>query len=363
MKRVVTITVLFSLLLLEHSISVAGALESGKVVGRHIHGLARDYQGSPVMINGDPLIYQSGALEELIRVEDSQFLLSVFNHAIGSVYLSPYDAEQKNYIDTMALDLEPVAGLANPMSGLKTDWNTLLVSESNAVDGNKFDLFQNEVKPYFKDKADMVNPYHYGWVSEVVVLGAAGETKVIKNYAVGRVAASHLLLMPDGKTLYLLDSKHSGNLYIFVAQEAKSFASGSLYSVNEVDGALQIKLLATGSALKAKFRLRKASFDGLLDSAHLEAGRCPQGFEKTVSFFGTECLKVRTRAQSYIGLFEPIRMVAFNQFPGLDFKANDMIYHADSNRIAFNTEGKREVSYPLGENSEMQSSFIMEARP
>lgn len=343
--------------------------QGGEVVGRHIFGLARDYQQSPVMIGEDPLIYRSQVSQAshhdfAIQEQDAEqnYTVSLFRHVIGSVYLSERNLKDE-YIDTVALDLEPVSGLTNPVGGTRTPWGSLIFSESVSIDPAAADPFIADVAPFFKGKTDLVNAYHYGWLGEVILLEGGGEAKVIKDYGVGRVAASQIVIMPDAKTLYLLDGEHSGNLYVFVAEQANSLTQGTLYGVVFDGRSVAYHELAQGAALKTKFRLRRATFDTFFDMAQPDNGQCGDGFRYVESIYGPECLKLQKRSESYAGLFEPVRMMAMLPEGSSHRAIQTMKYDAANQSLSLIPADQQKRTFFLKSNPQMQSQFIMEVSP
>jgi len=341
-------------------------LQSGHIVGKHIFGLARDHQLSPLMVGEDPLIYKTEASHYDFALADGIFTVSLFDHSPGSIYLSEKGIKGDDYLNTHALDLEPVSGLARPVGGIKTPWGSLLFSESENIDAAKPGEFISSMAPFFKGKDDLVNPYHYGWPAEVVLLeaqGQAGEAKVIKDYGVGRVSASQILVMPDAKTVYLLDGEHSGNLYVFVAEQASSLTQGTLYGAAFDGRSVTYHKLGQGAALKTKFRLRRASFDTFFDSEPPQNGECPPGYGYSESVYGSECLKVQDRSQAYVGLFEPIRTMALLPKSADQKMIRSIRFDSTNQSLSLVQADQQERTYPLKPHAEMQSQYIMEVSP
>jgi hypothetical protein len=346
--------------------------EGGDVVGRHIFGLARDYQQSPVMVNEDPLIHRSGVSHQDVQVGNRTYTVSLFDQGIGSVYLTEQGAGGEGFVDTHALDLEPVSGLTRPSGIARSPWGSLLFSESALIDAAASETFAPEMAPFFKGKTDMVSPYHYGWPAEIVLLetddesgegGSAVQAKVIKDYGIGRVAASRIIVMPDAKTVYLLDGKHSGILYVFVAEQANSLTQGTLYGVLFDGSRVAYHELGQGAALKTKFRLRRASFETFFEKAQPENGECPTGFEDAESVYGSECLKLEEASRPYVGLFEPIRMMALLPESVTQKMIQTIQYDSASQSLSLVQADQQERTFPLKPHSKMQSQFIMEVSP
>ena len=72
----------------------------GEVVGRNIFGLATDYQGDPLIVDDRPLIYSKSNVNSDLAFEGSDFFVSAFGHAIGSIYVSYKDGSSGSLLDT-----------------------------------------------------------------------------------------------------------------------------------------------------------------------------------------------------------------------------------------------------------------------
>ena len=127
------------LLIIFLSVFSAGALSAaeltpGQVIGRNIFGLATDANHDPLLINEDPLIYDAVSFQQTMRVGSNTFVVSGFNHLLGSLYLTRYTADTKTALDTFALDLPSVEGLSHPTGAILSPWQTLMFSESQVSD-------------------------------------------------------------------------------------------------------------------------------------------------------------------------------------------------------------------------------------
>jgi hypothetical protein len=335
-------------------------LVSGKVVGRHIYGLGRDFQGDPVLLDSNPLIYpQEGRHNEKLQLEDRRFIVSLFAHQMAGVYLSEWDEERAGYVDTSSLNLATVNGITQPVSAFKTPWNTVVFSEQALVDAAQPEEFIQQFKPFFKNKTELVKPYHYGWVSEVILLNKNGQSKIIKNYALGRLSASHVVAMPDDKTYYLFDSEHSGNLYVFIAAEAKSMAKGQLYLVKQAASKVDYLPMGKISALKMKFKLKKATFSKFFKSDKPENQTCKPGYNYIETVYGEECLGLVKKNKKYVGQFEPVRMAALLGGSAFIKKFSDMRYNEQMGKLEFSVAGNTEFSFSFGKNEDLQSNYIL----
>ena len=340
------------------SVLQAADLKGGQVIGRHIFGLVIDYKGDPALVDERPLIYApSGSIQ--LTSSKAAYQVSSIDQVVGALYMTKLSDDNGEPVDTYPLDLEPISGLTHPSPGTKTPWNSVLFSEVNPVDAKKPQAFADIYKPYFKHKVEQVNPYHYGWLAELSLLEAEGSAKVIKNYAVGRLFAAHVLVMPDQQSLYLLDSKYSGNLYLFIADEKGSFSKGSLYVVHQKGNAIKYELMGEESALRVKFKLKKIKFSDLFSVHNPESGQCQKNHIYISTVYGEECLLLKNKNKRYAGLFDPIRvssLMGVNDFlPSVD----GMEYDVNSNQIKFYAKGQVKYISSLGESTEPSSQYVI----
>ncbi|MDX1812043.1 MAG: hypothetical protein R3240_08855, partial [Gammaproteobacteria bacterium] len=124
-KTSIVLSVLFSSLAIAADEPVPGS-----VVGRHIYGLAKDYQGDPLLVSDKPLIHTASNFSTFVDVDKTKFLLSSFSDDIGSVYLTDIEADSDKPQDTNAVNLASIGGLSHPVSGVNTLWNSVLMSEN-----------------------------------------------------------------------------------------------------------------------------------------------------------------------------------------------------------------------------------------
>ncbi|MGD8569614.1 MAG: hypothetical protein PVJ39_16125 [Gammaproteobacteria bacterium] len=337
----------------------AQELKSGTVVGRHIFGLARNASGKPLMIGDQPLVYRKTIADIPVVKGNSHFVFSVFKHDIGSIYLTRMDADNLKYIDTVAIDMSSAGGVTKPDSGVVTPWGTLLLNENRLIDAANPKEFVEAYSPYFARNTKMVEPYNYGWNMEAVLLNEAGDAKLIKNYALGRLFASQVLIMPDKRSIYLYDGSYSRNLYLFVADADSSLVKGSLYVVQRIGKKYQYLKLGKSSALKMKFRLKRATFSNMFDAKKPKKHGCDAGFSHLQTVFGEECLKERKRARKYAGIFEPIRVSAIRGVTPVVSGADRMRYDEKSNTIVFSASSKIVAKLALGADGDINSNFVI----
>jgi hypothetical protein len=341
----------------------AQELVSGSVIGRHIFGLATDVNGDPLLVGEKPLIFNASDFEQSLTIDDKTFVISGFGDTLGGLYLTRYDATSKQYLDTTSFELAGIDGLSGPRGGQATTWNTVLFGEAKLVDAAKPQGFIDGFKAFYKGKSEMVKPYHYGWVAEAVVLDKQGKAKLIKNYAVGRVFASQLMVMPDGKTLYLFDRDNAGILYLYVAEEPNSLTKGTLYGISLQGGKLVYDVLGHQSALKIKFKLKKIGFSKVFNVAAKNDDGCPAKFVHVNTIYGEECLKLKKRNRKYAGLFEPVRMLAIKRKGSPLTKFASVEFGQHKNQVVLTMEGGSSRTYELGKGVDIDSKYIIQETP
>jgi hypothetical protein len=334
----------------------------GQVIGRHIFGLAKDANNDPLMIEDSPLIYERVSFQQRLQAGASTFDVSGFAHDLGGLYLTRYDADSKRHVDTVSMDIQSVEGLSRPTGGILSPWQTLLFSEAQIADAARPDAFINSFKPYYKGNADMINPYHYGWVNEVILLDDSGQSKLIKNYAVGRVSATHLYLMPDGRSLYLHDADHSHTLYLFVAEEQSNFAKGTLYALNLDTERPDYLRLGSESVLRMKFNLRRMKFDDLFERSDADTesqDRCARGFTLISTHYGLECLKIKKRNENAAGLFEPTRTLALKLNERPASWITNVRFDPENRTVSLQEKDKPVKAYRLAQDDKTGSSYAI----
>jgi hypothetical protein len=358
MKFVIQTTLSILLILAVIDIN-ARELKPGTVIGKNIFGLAWDAGKKPLLKDGKPLIYGDRSLDLPIEVGESHFVLSVFKHDIGSIYLTKYNNDTATYLDTKNINLSTVGGVTRPDGGVLTPWGTLLVNENQMIDAANPEQFAEAYAPYYANNPAMVKAYNYGWNVETILLNEKSDAKVIKNYALGRLFASRVLVMPDNRSIYLYDGKHSGNLYLFVAAKGSSLTKGSLYVAKYIDGKYQYIKLGESSALKMKLRLKRASFANMFAVQSPAEKTCDKGFHYVQTGFGDECLKVRKRARKYAGLFEPIRVSAMHGVKAVAQGSDRLIYDAKKNEILFSKKNAIIERFSLGVDEKINSNYVI----
>lgn len=340
---------------------VPASLQAGRVIGLNIYGLAYDFEGNPLMVDGDPLIYSAPARNVKMEYGQQRFIASLFHGPLSALYLTRL-GKDGSPVNTAAVDASSVQGLANVSFAVKSVWGSLLLPESGQVDARDSADFAKGFSGFYAGKSAQVNPYDYGWLSELVLLDEKGANKVVKHYAVGRIGASDVVVLPDQRTIYLYDGLHSGNLYLFVADEPASLAKGKLFGVSVRDGKARLIALGAASGIQVRLRLKRATFSDIYEYSDAVDGQCAAGFSLVDSYFGVECLRANARLQSVAGLLEPAREFARNGGvgPGIGFERLRVDDGGTGLELQSAT-GKRK--WKFGRDDSLDTDYALEERP
>ena len=240
----------------------------------------------------------------------SPFLVSHFECIPGSVYVTALQQAADGSLtpgSRSPVDFSSWGGVWFPCAGQVTRWNTHLGSEEYepnarawAADGTlpgKYGAWERMARFHGGD-ATPLNPYHYGYLTEVTVTDAEGGTSATKHPAMGRFSHELGFVVGDDRTVYLSDDGRATGWYMFVADEAEELASGTLYAAQFMageTGAYDLSWISLGHASDADIRPlidAKIRFDQMFEVVAPEDGACPEGFAWTAHSYGTECLKL-----------------------------------------------------------------------
>ncbi len=223
-------------------------------------------------------------------------------------------------------------------------WGTHLSSEEyepdafTAANSSQFKAFSQNL--FGSEIA--ANPYHYGHMPEVVVQ-ADGTAKITKHYCMGRISHELVQVMPDERTALMGDDATNGGLFVFVADKAREWSSGSLYvakvgagfSVDPDGPAAPLTWIKLGSATSAEieslanttqptdlFDLESkdpadASFRKIISNGRTEWLRLKPGMNKAAAFLETH------RYAAYVGA-----SMGFSKMEGTNVNARDKLAYS-----------------------------------
>ena len=342
-------------------------------VGGNAHpaGQAYDYQMQPLIDPyGQPVVFETPDANSLLSVDGNLWLVS---HLEYDWLLSDGNEAEKtagwysrapsgmlltgiNQADNGALsvksqrpiDFSSVNGTWINCFGSQTPWNTHLGSEEdydlqlNPLSSNYASTTAAGIKAmtelYWKN-TKTANPYHYGWIPEVVVT-KDGATSVVKHYAMGRGTWEMSMVMADSRTALMGDDGTNVALIMFVADKEKDLSAGTLYAAkwNQTSatgaGAADLTWFKLGHATNAEI---KAIIDGGTTFADIwnfvapVEGACDAGYTRVrTGSTADECLMLKPGMEKAAAFMETRRYAAYlgattewNKMEGIAFNAKD----------------------------------------
>jgi uncharacterized protein len=344
---------------------------TGDKLGDAIFGQIFDKSGKPVSVSEDG--YSTNPdFTSLLPVGGKIFSLTHFEDLPATMYLSELSMDADGNmtpVSTKPLDFAAFGGFWDPCAGSVTPWNTHLGSEEYPQDAHKFetaastdDLKEDEVlemAAYFGlDPATMsmddyraaVNPYNYGYATEVSV-AESGDATIAKHYAMGRVSVELANIMPDEKTAYITDDGTNVGLFRFVADTAADLSAGQLFAAKWVQtsaengGAANLEWVDLGHADDATIAdliARGTKFSDIFEVAEFNAdGTCPEGFMSSNAEGNAECLKVKPGMEAAASRLETRRYASmlgatteFRKMEGSAFNPDTMRLYVAMSEVA-----------------------------
>lgn len=219
--------------------------------------------------------------------------------------------------------------------------------EPNAKDLNTTDgsisKYYDLVAPYFGGDLTKANPYYYGWITEVKILNANGDSEYAKHYSMGRFSHELAYVMPDQKTVYLSDDGTNCTFFMYIADNAGDLSAGTLYAAqwnqtsSEGAGSADLKWIKLGHATDSEIKNivdSKPLFSDIFETADAnEDGSCPTGFTSINTTTGHECLKVKSGKEKEAAFLESRRYAAMLGATSEFRKMEGITYDADSKRL------------------------------
>lgn len=359
-------------------------LRSGDKVGNGVFGLVFDKDGNPIKEkDGSLKISNSNDFSSLLPIGKKLFMVSHFETRPAAVYVTELNQDKDGKltaVNTKNVDFSSVNGLWVPCAGSVTPWNTHLGSEeyepdAKAVKENgSINAYYDAMASYFDGDLKALNPYDYGWSTEIKVLNEKGDVKAQKHYAMGRFAHELAYVMPDEKTVYLSDDGTNVALYMFIADKAKDLSSGTLYAAkwdqtsDKGAGAANIKWVNLGHSSDDYI---KAGLDQRLTFNDLfETSEFPKlGFTSVNTTMGQEYLKIKPGMEKLASRMEARRYAAikgatteFRKMEGITYNPNDNKIYLSISEISKGMEnrmkkGKANNKYDTGGNNDIRVDY------
>ncbi|GLC38775.1 hypothetical protein PLESTM_000774600 [Pleodorina starrii] len=315
-----------------------------------------DIQGQPLMAFGPG--YTKGTTQDTSVNPDATTLLpragnpnkaDLFVHFESPNPASIYHLElgvapdgSLELLSQQPVDFSAWGGVWTPCAGSMTPWGSHLGSEEYEPDARAFyssnspasrvrDFARyfglylgdfNSSAAFMERLRGVMNPYRYGFVTEVSYDAAKGAPVARKWYSMGRVAVEMGLVMPDKKTVYITDDGRNVGFFKFVATKPGDMRRGRLFAAkfNQISadngGNFSVSWVDLGrtdqDVLAAA--LPALRFTDIFDYAAPVAGSCSaagEGFRPVKHSYGEECLKLRPGAEMLAAAFETRRYAAY----------------------------------------------------
>ncbi len=316
--------------------------------------------GQLVDAEGRPLKQEcnSNDFNGLLQAHGALFLVSHFECYPGAIYLTRLNQHPVSGALsaewTRPVDLSGVGGGGLHCAGDVTPWGTHLASEEYepdarkaAAEGGVSDNHHgfNGMAAYFGGDTAALHPYRYGWIPEVEITSASGDTAVHKRYALGRFSHELALVMPDRRTVYLTDDGLNGGFFLFVADRAGDLSAGRLYAARweqtcagpggHAEAELRWVPLghAAGDEVERLLGEGPPAFGDLLEAAEPGEGGCPEGFGEVNTAWGRECLRVVEGMEVAASRLETRRYAALKGATTELLKSEGMAFDPESKRL------------------------------
>lgn len=341
-------------------------------VGGNAHpaGQVYDYQMQPLIDPyGQPVVFETPDANSLLNIDGNLWMVSHleydawlsngvqaykqpdwYTRAPAGMLLTGINQADDGTLSVKSqrpIDFSSVNGTWINCFGSQTPWNTHLGSEED------YDLQFNPLTSdygtttagvkamtelYWKN-TQTANPYHYGWIPEVVV-AKDGATSVAKHYSMGRGTWEMSMVMADSKTALMGDDGTNVALIMYAADKARDLSAGTLYAAkwNQTSGsgagAADLTWFKLGHATDAEIKAiidGGATFSTIWDAVAPENGSCAAGYTRVrAGSTADECLMLKLGMEQAAAFLETRRYAAYlgattewNKMEGIAFNKKD----------------------------------------
>jgi secreted PhoX family phosphatase len=228
------------------------------------------------------------------------------------------------------------------------------------------DFVKPLITDYLKTTIDKFNPYNYGYIVEIAVdnSGNAVIPNNMKLYTMGKFTPEVAVVMPDKKTVYMLDDGAWTGMFMFVADKEGDLNAGTLYvakmnqqSPDDTDGGnFKVDWIRLGSAKNSELKAfidKGVKMSDIFDMAN--PSNCPSQYSKIYTYDSSDaktamCVRLRdgsngsTISSKFANADEVRKAAAFlnpRQYGALlggtlEFsKGEGVTYDKDRNRVYF----------------------------
>ena len=326
-------------------------LRAGDKLGGVMFGQLVDINGKPmVKKDGSPNLCDKPDFMSLIQAGGKLFMINQFECRPAAMYLTELNQDAATGaltpVSTRPIDFSGVNGAARHCAGMVTPWNTHLSSEEDVRDARKLKADgtlgkrYKQISTYLAGKP--ASPYMWGWVPEVSILNGAGDTRVVKHYAMGRLATEIAYALPDERTVFVVEDNTNSPLVMFVADQARDLSAGTLYAakwtqIGDDGGSGALEWINLGHATNdeiGKLIAAPTTFGQLFDAAKpAEDGSCPAGMKSINAEFKHECLALKPGMETAASRLETGRYAAYMGATTEFRKLEGATFDPDTNRF------------------------------
>lgn len=334
-----------------YAIAYNTLLKAGDKLGGVVFGQLVDINGKPMTNqDGSPNICDKPDFMSLIQVGGKVFMINQFECRPAAMYLTELNQDAATGaltpVSTRPIDFSGVNGASRHCAGMLTPWNTHLSSEEDVRDARKLkadgtlDKRYKQTATYLAGKA--ASPYMWGWVPEVSILNGAGDTRVVKHFAMGRLSTEIAYALPDERSVVLVEDNTNSPLVMFVVDTARDLSAGTLYAakwtqIGAGGGTGALEWINLGHATNdeiGKLIAAPTTFDQLFDTAKTaDDGSCPAGFKSINAEFKHECLALRPGMETAASRLETGRYAAYLGATTEFRKLEGATFDPDTNRF------------------------------
>lgn len=176
---------------------------------------------------------------EAPNVDASKSAVQLYGQLPAAIYKAKVEQDKRTgklrVVDLNNVDAVAIDGIWTPCAASLTPWGTHLGGEEYEPNAKEYEyeplqamnLYTNTLGK--KAQEGGANPYSYGYKFELSV-SENGSSKLVKHYAMGRLANELGDVMPDKRTVYMGDDGRDTVMFMFVADKPNLIDAGTLYA-------------------------------------------------------------------------------------------------------------------------------------
>lgn len=176
---------------------------------------------------------------EAPNVDASKQAVQLYGQLPAAIYQAKVEQDKRTgklrVVHLNNVDAASIDGIWTPCAASLTPWGTHLGGEEYEPNAKEYEneplqamnLYTNTLGK--KTQEGGANPYSYGYKFELSV-SETGTSKLVKHYAMGRLANELGDVMPDKRTVYMGDDGRDTVMFMFVADKPNLIDAGTLYA-------------------------------------------------------------------------------------------------------------------------------------